>query len=174
MVHRIRDGDREILRGEAADYRAAIEELPYGRDGKLSEGDEVVSYLVEDDGETAVFERRVRTYEEYRGRSPTDDIYYVLGSSSISCKQCYRCPVTNVRFYVSDAHPRDLPKTCPECGANSELDGVDSCIDAHALEGAQDDSHDAQSHGSDAQDARDAQGGEQPQTTLTGFVGGGE
>jgi nitrite reductase/ring-hydroxylating ferredoxin subunit len=166
----LEQNNAELARGEAADYRAAIDALPYEPAGKLQEGDEVASYHGEADGETAVFQRHVQEYEPYRGYCPSDDIYFTLGSSSIEHKQYYRCPVTNVKFYVADGHPRGHPMVCPECGADATRDDIDDCTDAHASEGSQDDAHGAHDAQGDEGD-HGAQDDEQSQTALSGFGG---
>jgi len=77
----------------------------------------------------------------------------------------FRCGVTGNVFVTGEAVNRST-RVCPECGADATRDNVDTCTDAH------DDAHDAQTDGSDAHDARDAQADGQPQTTLSGFAGG--
>jgi hypothetical protein len=157
------------------------DELPYEvTSSVLREGDEVIDHRPDGDGDTV--EYRVEQVvvddvceKEYRhlGNACVDVLTYLDGelvNSRSFFGDVFRCEVTGNVFVTGEAVNRS-PRTCPECGANAELEDVDECTDAHALEGSQDDAHGAHDARGDEDDARDAQADGQPQTTLSGFTG---
>jgi len=134
------------------------DELPYEvTSSVLREGDEAIDHRPDGTGDKV--EYRVEQVvvddvceKEYRhlGNACVDVLTYLDGelvNSRSFFSDVFRCEVTGNVFVTGEAVNRST-RTCPECGANAELDDVDTCTDA------QDD--------------------EQTQKTLSGFAGGGD